>query len=94
MEQPADTPLYRLLGEVLRDHDPDGIPIPIMAPFATDAKHLARIGVPTYGFAPLRPGPDDHYLDLYHADDERVSLDALRWGLPTLFDAVWRYCAE
>ena len=94
VEQPTDTPLYRLLGEVLRDHDPDGIPIPIMAPFATDAKHLARIGVPTYGFAPLRPGPDDHYLDLYHADDERVSLDALRWGLSTLFDAVWRYCAE
>ena len=38
----------------LRDHDPDGIPLPVMAPFATDAKHTAPLGVPTYGFSPLR----------------------------------------
>ena len=94
VEQPTDTPLYRLLGEMLRAHDPEGIPIPIMAPFATDAKHLARLGVPTYGFAPLRLGPHDAYLDLFHADDERVPLDALRFGLPVLYDVVRRYCTE
>ena len=94
VEQPTDTPLYRLLGETLRAHDPEGIPIPIMAPFATDAKHLARLGVPTYGFAPLRLGPRDAYLDLFHADDERVPLDALRFGLPVLYDVVRRYCTE
>ena len=94
LEQPTDTPLYRLLCDVLRAHDPEGISIPIMAPFATDAKHLARLGVPTYGFAPLRLGPGDAYIDLFHADDERVSLDALRFGFPVLLDAAWRYCTE
>jgi acetylornithine deacetylase/succinyl-diaminopimelate desuccinylase-like protein len=94
VEQPTDTPLYRLLGETLRAHDPDGIPVPIMAPFATDAEHLARLGVPTYGFAPLRLDPADAYLDLFHGDDERVSLDALRFGFPVLYDVVLRNCTE
>lgn len=87
-----DGPLYPLLEQVVRDHDPDGVPLPFLAPFATDAKHLARIGVPTYGFSPLRMGSDDSFLALLHGDDERVSVEALRWGLPVLFDAVSRFC--
>jgi hypothetical protein len=27
-----------------------------------------------------------------HGDDERVSVEALRWGLPVLYDAVTRFC--
>ena len=74
------------------DHDPEGVPLPVMAPFATDNKHLARIGVPAYGFSPLRLAPDEAYLERYHGVDERVSLEALRWGLPVLYDAVRRFC--
>ncbi|MFI5258495.1 MAG: M20/M25/M40 family metallo-hydrolase, partial [Candidatus Limnocylindrales bacterium] len=48
-----DDPLYRTIESVLAEHDPRGVPLPFLAPFATDAKHLARIGVPTYGFSPL-----------------------------------------
>ena len=47
----SGTPSSRLI----RDHDPDGIPLPVMAPFATDAKARATLGTPTYGFSPLRP---------------------------------------
>jgi acetylornithine deacetylase/succinyl-diaminopimelate desuccinylase-like protein len=91
-QAPIDSTLYRLLEQVVVDHDAAGVPLPFLAPFATDAKHLARIGVPTYGFSPLRTGPDDGLLDLMHADDERVSVDALRFGLPVLYDAVTRFC--
>jgi hypothetical protein len=28
-----------------------------------------------------------------HGDDERVSVEALRFGLPVLWDAVTRFCA-
>jgi acetylornithine deacetylase/succinyl-diaminopimelate desuccinylase-like protein len=87
-----DSDLYRVLAQAVLDHDPEGIPLPVMAPFATDAKHLARIGVPAYGFSPLRLAPDEAYLERYHGVDERVSLDALRWGLPVLYDAVRRFC--
>ena len=89
---PSDSALYRVLEAAIRDHDPEGVPIPVMAPFSTDNKTLARLGVPAYGFSPLRLEPDEAYLERYHGVDERVGLDALRWGLPVLYDAVRRFC--
>ena len=93
VESPADSELYRILESTLHDHDRDGIPVPIMAPFATDAKStMLRLGVPTYGFSPLRLDPAERFLERFHGVDERVSLDALRFGLPVLYDAVRRFC--
>jgi len=84
--------LYPILAQAIRDHDPDGMPVPIMAPFATDAKHLVSLGVPSYGFSPLRQERDETFIDRYHSVDERVSLAGLQWGLPVLYDAVRRFC--
>jgi acetylornithine deacetylase/succinyl-diaminopimelate desuccinylase-like protein len=92
VEAPVDTELYRLLERTLRDHDPDGTPVPVMMAFATDAKHTAKLGVPTYGFSPLRLDPSERFLDRFHGADERVSLEALRFGLPVLYDVVRRFC--
>ena len=90
---PADSALYRTLEQAVRDGDPDGIPVPVMAPFATDNKILLRLGVPAYGFSPMQLEPDEAYLERYHGVDERVSIEGLRWGLPVLYDAVRRFCA-
>ena len=92
VEAPAEGPLFDLLVSTIRDHDPEGIPLPVMAPFATDAKHTATLGTPTYGFSPLRLDPDERFLERFHGVDERVSIDALRWGLPVLYDVVRRFC--
>jgi acetylornithine deacetylase/succinyl-diaminopimelate desuccinylase-like protein len=92
VEAPAEGALYDLLAATIRDHDPDGIPMPVMAPFATDAKHTASVGTPTYGFSPLRLDPDERFLERFHGVDERVSIEALRWGLPVLYDVVRRFC--
>lgn len=92
VDAPADSALYEVLAVTVRDHDPGGVPLPFMVPFATDAKHLARLGVPAYGFSPLMLDPEEHFLDRFHGVDERVGLDALRWGLPVLYDAVRRFC--
>ncbi|MEO8437924.1 MAG: M20/M25/M40 family metallo-hydrolase [Chloroflexota bacterium] len=91
-ESPAEGPLFDLLVSTIRDHDPDGIPLPVMAPFATDAKFTTALGVPTYGFSPLRLDPDERFLERFHGVDERVSVDALRWGLPVLYDVVRGFC--
>ena len=93
VEAPADGPLFDLLAATIREHDPDGIPLPVMVPFATDAKHTATLGTPTYGFSPLRLDPDERFLERFHGVDERVSIDALRWGLPVLYDVVRRFCS-
>jgi acetylornithine deacetylase/succinyl-diaminopimelate desuccinylase-like protein len=92
VESPAEGPLWDILVQTLRDHDPDAVPLPVMAPFATDAKATSTLGVPTYGFSPLRLDPEERFLDRFHGVDERVSLDALRFGLPVLYDVVRRFC--
>jgi acetylornithine deacetylase/succinyl-diaminopimelate desuccinylase-like protein len=84
--------LFPILEAVIRDHDPGGIPVPAMAPFGTDAKHLVELGVPTFGFSPLRQPPGETYIERWHSVDERVSIEGLRWGLPVLYDAVRRFC--
>jgi acetylornithine deacetylase/succinyl-diaminopimelate desuccinylase-like protein len=93
VEAPLDSRLYRLLEEVVVEHDPDGVPVPYLAPFATDAKQLTGIGVQPYGFSPLKAENRDGLLALMHGDDERVSVEALRFGLPTLWDVVERFCS-
>ncbi|HYM84911.1 MAG TPA: M20/M25/M40 family metallo-hydrolase [Candidatus Dormibacteraeota bacterium] len=92
VEAPTDTELYGVLDATLRDHDPDAIPVPAIAPFATDAKHTRSLTVPTYGFSPLRLDPAERFLERFHGVDERVSLEALRFGLPVLYDVVRRFC--
>ena len=92
VDAPLDTDLYRTLESTIRDHDPDGVPVPVMAPFATDAKHTIRLGIPTYGFSPLRLEPEERFLDRFHGVDERVGVDALLFGLPVLYDVVRRFC--
>jgi acetylornithine deacetylase/succinyl-diaminopimelate desuccinylase-like protein len=90
-----DTPLYRIMADTLRDHDPEAVPVPAMAPFSTDAKSTSlRLGVPTYGFSPLKLDPAERFLERFHGIDERVGLDALRWGLPVLYDVVRRFCGD
>jgi acetylornithine deacetylase/succinyl-diaminopimelate desuccinylase-like protein len=86
--------LYPVLEGVIREHDAEGVPLPAMAPYSTDAKHLLGLGVPTFGFSPLRQPPDETYLERWHGVDERVSLEGLRWGLPVLYDAVRRFCGD
>jgi acetylornithine deacetylase/succinyl-diaminopimelate desuccinylase-like protein len=92
VEAPTSTPLYQLMADTIRAHDPEAVPVPAMVPFATDAKHTVNLDVPTYGFSPLRNEPGERFLERFHGVDERVSVDALRWGLPVIYDVVTGFC--
>ena len=50
------------------------------------------VDVPTYGFSPLKLLPEERFLDRFHGIDERLSLSALRFGLPVLYDVTRRFC--
>ena len=64
----------------------------MMITLGTDAKALALLGIPTYGFAPLRLEPDSRSSRLFHANDERIPVSAHRAsGLPVLHDVVSRF---
>jgi acetylornithine deacetylase/succinyl-diaminopimelate desuccinylase-like protein len=92
VEAPAEGPLFETLVQTIVDHDSEAIPLPAMAPFGTDAKFTSTLGVPTYGFFPLMLDPEERFLERFHGVDERVSVEALRWGLPVLYDVVRRFC--
>jgi acetylornithine deacetylase/succinyl-diaminopimelate desuccinylase-like protein len=92
IEQPLDGPAWDAMRGALLAADPEALIVPILAPWSTDAKHTARMGIPTFGFSPLRLGPQDSFLDLAHADDERCPIEGLQWGLGVFADAIERFC--
>ncbi len=91
VEWPADAPIVTLMDAALRRADPEGIPAPMMITPGTDAKAVGLLGIPTYGFMPLRLEPDMPFLSLFHGHDERVPVTALRFGLPVLHEVVTRF---
>jgi acetylornithine deacetylase/succinyl-diaminopimelate desuccinylase-like protein len=86
-----DLTLYEMLAGVLRELDPDGIPVPFMQPGVTDARFFAPLGIQTYGFVPLRLPPDFDFLSVVHAADERVPVSALEFGSEAIFRALQRF---
>ncbi len=88
---PADARIVRLMQEALELADPEAAALPMMITLGTDGKAMAKLGIPTYGFTPLRLEPDQPLLSLYHANDERIPVSALRFGLPVLHEVVSRF---
>jgi acetylornithine deacetylase/succinyl-diaminopimelate desuccinylase-like protein len=91
VEWAKDAEIVGLMTDALRAADPVGIPVPMMITPGTDAKALLELGIPCYGFAPLRLDADVPFLSLFHGHDERVPVSALAFGLPVLADVVGRY---
>jgi acetylornithine deacetylase/succinyl-diaminopimelate desuccinylase-like protein len=91
---PSDAAIVQLMGEALRRADPDATPAPMMITLGTDAKALGLLGIPTYGFMPLRLDPETPFLSLFHAHDERLPVSALRFGLPVLHEVVSRFVSR
>jgi acetylornithine deacetylase/succinyl-diaminopimelate desuccinylase-like protein len=50
----------------------------------TDAKAFSRLGIRHFGFAPLKLPADLDFTGLFHGVDERVPVDALRFGVRVL----------
>jgi acetylornithine deacetylase/succinyl-diaminopimelate desuccinylase-like protein len=94
VEWPADAEIVGLMREALRSADPEAASVPMMITPGTDAKALSTLGIPCYGFAPLRLGPDVPFLSLFHGHDERVPVSALAFGLPVLAEVVARYATR
>jgi acetylornithine deacetylase/succinyl-diaminopimelate desuccinylase-like protein len=91
IEAAADAPIVDLMREALAAADPEASAAPMMITPGTDAKAMATLGIPTYGFAPLRLASDVPFLSLFHGHDERVPVDAIRFGLPVLHEVVSRF---
>jgi acetylornithine deacetylase/succinyl-diaminopimelate desuccinylase-like protein len=92
LQAPQDTPLFALIDAALRRHDPQATAVvPYMMSGATDAKYLAPLGIPTYGFAPIKLPPGLSLMDMFHAHNERVPVEGLAWGVRVLYEVVEAY---
>ncbi len=61
--------------------DPGAVVAPYLMSGGTDAKAWSRLGIRNFGFTPLRLPADLDFTALFHGVDERVPVDALRFGV-------------
>ncbi|MDI6908327.1 M20/M25/M40 family metallo-hydrolase [Nocardioides sp.] len=83
-ETPYDGDLVDAMTRSLLAEDGEAVVAPYLMSGGTDAKHFRRLGLRSYGFAPLRLPADLDFTALFHGVDERVPVDALEFGARVL----------
>lgn len=83
-EMPYDVDLVDAMTRSLLAEDPEAVVAPYLMSGGTDAKHFTKLGMRSYGFAPLRLPEDLDFTALFHGVDERVPVDALEFGARVL----------
>ncbi|MEM2953762.1 MAG: M20/M25/M40 family metallo-hydrolase [Candidatus Bathyarchaeia archaeon] len=91
-ESPTNTPLYRLIIEVLKDFEPKSSIAPILLTGGTDSRFFRKMGATCYGFQPtLSDIPYGEILKMIHGIDERISIQNLVFGTSVLYHVIERF---
>jgi acetylornithine deacetylase/succinyl-diaminopimelate desuccinylase-like protein len=86
-----DMGMFGLLSELIKEADPEGVAVPLILPGGTDGRFFSKLGIQTYGFLPMNLPEELKFTSLIHAADERVPLEAIRFGTETLYRLLQRY---
>jgi acetylornithine deacetylase/succinyl-diaminopimelate desuccinylase-like protein len=87
-ESPADGEVMAAVAAAARARHAGAVVTPAMLVGFTDSHHFRRLGIASYGVAPFPlTAADSRGI---HGNDERVSLEALRFGLSFISDIVVR----
>jgi acetylornithine deacetylase/succinyl-diaminopimelate desuccinylase-like protein len=84
VETSFDGPLVDAMVAALLAEDPTSRAIPYCLSGGTDDKSFSELGIRGFGFAPLQLPPDLDFSGMFHGIDERVPVDALRFGVRVL----------
>jgi acetylornithine deacetylase/succinyl-diaminopimelate desuccinylase-like protein len=90
----TDTPLYRLIENVVHEQADGATVIPWVLIGFSDSKWLEQLGVTVYGFSPVQFPPDVQFSKLPHGNDERIPRAGFEWGMETLWTTVTRFVEE
>jgi acetylornithine deacetylase/succinyl-diaminopimelate desuccinylase-like protein len=71
--------------------DPGARVLPYMLSAGTDAKSFQSLGIRHFGFSPLQLPPELDFTALFHGVDERVPIDALKFGARVLLRLLKDY---
>ena len=89
LEFGSDTAFFRHIEATMKNHEPDAKVIPFLNPGFTDGKWFARLGLTWYGFTPLIIRERAfNVMELVHAPNERVSIEAVEGGSEVLYDLI------
>ncbi|MFC7374666.1 M20/M25/M40 family metallo-hydrolase [Brachybacterium sp. GCM10030267] len=88
LDAPHETPFVDAMHRSILAEDPGAELVPYCLSAGTDNKQLAQIGIDGYGFAPLQLPADLDFAPLFHGIDERVPVDAIRFGARVLLRLV------
>jgi acetylornithine deacetylase/succinyl-diaminopimelate desuccinylase-like protein len=83
--------LFKTLADILREADPDGIPIPILMPGPSDGRHFSQLDIQTYGFLPMNLPSEFDFSQTMHAADERIPVKALAFGTNIIYKVLQRF---
>ncbi|GAA3773876.1 M20/M25/M40 family metallo-hydrolase [Streptomyces chiangmaiensis] len=84
VETTFDGALVEAMQSALVAEDPAAKAIPYMLSGGTDAKSFDDLGIRGFGFAPLKLPPELDFAGMFHGVDERVPVDALKFGVRVL----------
>jgi acetylornithine deacetylase/succinyl-diaminopimelate desuccinylase-like protein len=87
LESPVDTDLFRAIERAAHDRHPRAFVTTPMLTGATDRPTYRRLGIVTYGVDPFLVESADAQRGV-HGNDERISLENVRFGVRFLYDVV------
>ena len=90
-ETTFDGDLVDAMDAAILSVDPEARIVPYIFSGGTDAKAFMRLGIRCFGFAPLQLPADLDFTALFHGVDERVPVDALKFGTQVL-EHFLRHC--
>ena len=91
-ESSTETEMFRAITAVARARHPGALVTTIMLPGFTDSHYFRRMGIASYGLGPFPLTQSDSRG--VHGNDERVSVEALRFGVRFYYDVVLRVAAK
>ena len=83
--------MFEYLGGILKEADPEGIPIPLLLSGVTDGRFFSQIGIQTYGYLPMTLPDDFNFPNVIHAADERVPAAAIEFGAQAIYKALQNF---
>lgn len=84
VETGFDGALVDTMAAALKAEDPNAVPVPYLMSGGTDAKSFSQLGIRCFGFSPLQLPVGFEFMSLFHGIDERVPVDALKFGVRVL----------
>jgi acetylornithine deacetylase/succinyl-diaminopimelate desuccinylase-like protein len=89
-EKPIDMSLYDTLADIMREMDPEGVPVPYVLTGVTDAVNFAKLDIQSYGFTPMKLPQGFNYIETVHAADERIPAEAMEFGTKAIYKLITR----